>query len=149
MFGFIKKDRKEDEKKTIDNPVMGKLTFDDQWYGKFNCKIFNNEKDIILIVYVDEENTDFMEAQEKAYCYYCDNVDKVNSKMEGEFRYTYELDDDFPLESRFEPSKFIIYPDGACGISFRDHEEDEYSAAGYIVFSIRPRVIYAGSEHDY
>ncbi len=149
MFGFFKKDKKEDEKKTINHPVMGKLTFDDQWYGKFDCRLFNSVKEIMLAVYVDEENTEDMEAQEKAYSYYCENVDKVNSKMECELRYTYELDDDFPLESRFEPSKFIIYPNGACGISFRDHEEDEYSAAGYVVFSIRPRVIYAGSEHDY
>lgn len=150
MFGFFKKNKEEKQEITLDHPLMGKLTFDNQWYGKFNCRLFGIEKEITLVIYLDDEEPDDpLDKQETAYRYYLDNLDKVNSKIEAELRYAFELDDDFVLSSRFEPSKFIIYQDSSCGISFRDHKESEYSAANYVVVSVRPRVIFEGSEHDY
>ena len=155
MFGLFKKSKENNEEKkeiTIDHPLMGRLTFDDyQWVGKYTCHLFGTEKEIGLEIHLDNDKADDpLKMQETAYSYYAENADKINSKIESELRYASETEDDLPLSSRFEPVCFIIFPDSSCGISFRDHEiEDEYSDAAYVVVSIRPRIVFKGSEHDY
>ena len=150
-FSKNKENKEEKKEITFDHLLMGKLKFDCQWFGKFGCKLFGIEKEIGPDVYLDDDEPDDpLEKQENAYRYYTQNADMINKKIDAEIRNTFEPEQDFPLESRFEPAGFIIFPNGNCGFSFRDHEIDgEYEAASYIVFSVLPKVAYEGSEHDY
>ena len=148
MFGLFKRPAKKEPEKMI-HPELGELEDIGFWFGHIECKMFGKMFELKLYLFVDEDIKTDIAAQLESYRYYRENMEELNSLALKELSGKYELDNDMDLEKRFQPTTLILFPNGDCGLSFRDMTEIRGSSAAQMVVEILPKIKFVGSEDDY
>ena len=148
MFGSFKKAAKKEPEKKI-HPELGELEDIGFWLGRSECKMFGKLFELKLFLFVDEDIKTDIAAQLESYRYYRENMEEINRLALKELSDVYELDNETDLEKGFQPTTLILFPNGDCGLSFRDMTEIRGSSAAQMVVEILPKIKFVGSEDDY
>ena len=128
---FFRKPKKEENKPTenetidndiVNNAVFGSLEFVDcAFEGYSKSSLFGEEKDIDLLVYVDEDERIVAERQEKAYLNYIRSRKEIEEAIRNAIIRHFKLPEDFDLGSRFRAFAVVVTMDGNCGLVIIDN----------------------------
>lgn len=148
LFGKNKKKKVENE--TTKNAVFGDLEFIDcAWEGNSVSSLFGEEKTINLYVYVDEDEKNIEENQEKVYQNYLLNRQEIEEAVRKVIFREFKLSEDFDLSSRFRVSSIIVTCDGNCGIAIVDNTYEMGHNRFKFVIETEPDYEFTDSEEYY
>ena len=148
---FFRKEKKvKKENKIMTNAVFGDLEFIDcAWEGDSVSSLFGEEKTINLYVYVDEDEKNIEEQQEKVYQNYLRNRIEIEDAVRKVIFREFKLPNDFDLSSRFRASSIIVTYDGNCGISIVDNTYEMGHNRFKFVIETEPDYEFTNSEEYY
>ncbi len=150
LIMFFRKNKKErKEKERISNVAFGDLVYIDCWQGHSISSLFGEEENIDLYVYVDEEEKNIEEYQEKAYLKYIQSRKEIEEAVRNVIIKEFELSEDFDFRSRFEVNSIIVTVNGSCGISIVDYTYNIGHTNCRFVIETEPEYEFADSEQYY